>query len=98
MHSISSRPWLTAPADATVWAAELFFSGSVATVFRGGRCVAPAPEDGCAVRPRVRETMRGSEGPQFFDGLLGLVVTIKRVLEGFDGLLQKIGVRSPFVL
>ena len=54
---------------------------------QGGRNAAPAPEDGCAVRPRVRETMRGSEGPQFFDGLLGLVVTIKRVLEGFDGLL-----------
>lgn len=89
MHSISSRPWLTAPADATVWAAELFFSGSVATAaFRGGRCVAPAPEDGYAIRAQVRETtMRGSEGPQFLDALLGLVVTIKRVLEGFDGLL-----------
>lgn len=72
-----------------VWTAELFFNGSEATaVFRGERNAAPAPEDGYAIRPQVRETtMHGSEGPQFLDALLGLVVTIKRVLEGFDGLL-----------
>lgn len=56
-----------------VWTAELFFNGSEATA---------------VFRPQVRETtMHGSEGPQFLDALLGLVVTIKRVLEGFDGLL-----------